>query len=203
VNIAVFVSGRGSNLRAIHAAVLSGDIDARLRLIVSNRISSPSLEFAIEHGITPLCIADAKAGSPDETRLLLESLTASGIDFIALAGYMRLVPQAVVAAFRHRISNIHPALLPSFGGKGMYGHHVHEAVLASGVKVSGASVHLVDEEYDRGPIVMQECVKVLDDDTVDSLAARVLEVEHRIYPLALQLLTTGRVRIHDNKTHIT
>lgn len=172
-------------------------------MVVSNRATSPSLDFAREHGIASLCIADVAAGSAEEARMLMESLQASEINFIALAGYMRLVPHNVVAAFRNRISNIHPALLPSFGGKGMYGHHVHEAVLASGVKVSGASVHLVDEEYDRGPIVMQECVKVLDDDTVDSLAARVLEVEHRIYPLALQLLTTGRVRIHDNKTHIT
>lgn len=189
-------------MRAIHSAIIRGALDAVITLVVSNRRSSPALDFAREHGIAAACIADTAAGSPEETQLLLGLLSDANIDFIVLAGYMRLVPQDVVTAFHHRISNIHPALLPAFGGKGMYGHHVHEAVLASGVKVSGATVHLVDEEYDRGPILMQECVRVLDDDTPDTLAARVLEVEHQIYPLALQLLAQDRVRIYQNKTRI-
>lgn len=189
-------------MRAIHSEVMRGGLDARIGLVVSNRASSPALRFAAEYGIAAACIADTSAGSEDESCRLLDLLSASNIDSIALAGYMRMVPHEVVAAFRHRITNIHPALLPSFGGKGMYGHHVHEAVLASGVKVSGATVHLVDEEYDRGPILMQECVRVFDDDTVDTLAARVLEVEHRIYPIALQLLAMDRVRIHENRTRI-
>jgi phosphoribosylglycinamide formyltransferase 1 len=202
VNISVFVSGGGSNLRAIYAAMQRGDIDARLNLIVSNRADSPALSFAREIGVQSESIADTTPGSEAETARILELLHRAETDFIALAGYMRMIPPEVVREYPKSISNIHPALLPSFGGKGMYGRRVHEAVLASGVKVSGATVHLVNEEYDRGPIVMQQCVPVLDNDTPDTLAARVLDVEHSIYPRALQLLVTGRVYIHEHRTII-
>jgi len=117
------------------------------------------------------------------------------IDFIALAGYLKKLPAAIVREFRNRIVNIHPALLPSFGGKGMYGIHVHEAVLKAGVKVTGVTVHLVDEEYDHGPIVLQRAVEVHDDDTPETLAQRVLQVEHELYPEALQLFAEGRIRV--------
>jgi phosphoribosylglycinamide formyltransferase 1 len=202
VNISVFVSGRGSNLRAIHAAILRGDIDAHLNLIVSNRADSPALAFGRELGVQSAAIADTASGSDEEATRILELLERTETDFIALAGYMRMIPPQVVRDYRNSIANIHPALLPSFGGKGMYGRRVHEAVLASGAKVSGATVHLVNEEYDRGPIVMQQCVPVLDNDTPDTLAARVLEVEHSMYPRALQLLITGRVHIHEQRTII-
>ena len=120
-----------------------------------------------------------------------------------LAGYLKKIPSQVIRQYRNRIVNIHPALLPSFGGFGMYGHYVHEAVIASGVKVSGATVHLVTEEYDRGPIIMQKTVDIAFDDTPESLAAKVLKVEHEIFPLALKAFAEGRVNIEGNKAWIT
>jgi phosphoribosylglycinamide formyltransferase-1 len=133
---------------------------------------------------------------------MLALLKSHNVEFIALAGYLKKIPSAVVREYRHRILNIHPALLPSFGGQGMYGHHVHEAVLASGVKISGATVHLVDEEYDRGPIVLQKTVVVDEHDTPDSLAAKVLKVEHEIFPLALKAFAEDRVTTHGRSVWI-
>jgi phosphoribosylglycinamide formyltransferase-1 len=133
---------------------------------------------------------------------LLEQLAQHDVNFIALAGFMRKIPVEVVRQFRHRLVNIHPALLPSFGGKGMYGHRVHEAVLEYGCKVSGATVHFVDEEYDSGAPILQRCVPVLDDDTAETLAARVLEIEHQIYPEALQLFAVERVRVEGRKVKL-
>nr|WP_243665078.1 phosphoribosylglycinamide formyltransferase [Rhodothermus marinus] len=122
---------------------------------------------------------------------MLEVLRAHDVELVALAGYLKKIPDNVVAAYRNRILNIHPSLLPAFGGPGMYGRRVHEAVLNYGVRWTGATVHLVDEEYDHGPIVLQEPVPVLPDDTPETLAARVLEVEHRLYPEALRLFAEG------------
>jgi phosphoribosylglycinamide formyltransferase-1 len=129
----------------------------------------------------------------------LVELSQRSVNFIALAGYLKKVPVGVVHAFRNRIVNVHPALLPSFGGPGLYGQHVHEAVLARGCKVSGATVHIVDEEYDNGPIVLQRCVDVQDDDTPETLAAKVLKIEHQIYPEALQLFAKNRVCIEGGR----
>lgn len=200
LHLAVFASGRGSNLHAIHQAIREGKLDAQVVVVISNRAASGALDFAMEHGIHALSLSTIPAETQDAW--LQEQLAGIGADFIALAGYMKLLPAGVVSAFRNRITNIHPALLPSFGGTGMFGRHVHEAVLASGAKVSGATVHLVDEEYDRGPIVMQRCVSVADDDSAESLAARVLEIEHRIYPEALQLFADGRVIVRGDRTSI-
>jgi len=124
---------------------------------------------------------------------LLELLEAHHVDFIALAGYMKMVPPELIARYRNRIVNIHPALLPEFGGHGMFGMHVHEAVLAAKRKESGATVHIVDEEYDRGPIVLQKRIPVNDGDTPETLAQRVLHIEHEIYPQALQLFAKNRI----------
>lgn len=197
LRLTVFVSGRGSNLQAIHTAVSQRRLHAEIVGVVSNRSASPALEFAHTQRISRLSLEDMETQQQGDE--ILAFLEQTRTDFIALAGYMKLIPSEVVAAFRHRITNIHPALLPSFGGKGMYGRHVHEAVLSSGVKVSGATVHLVDEEYDRGPIVMQRCVPVLDDDTPESLATRVLAVEHAMYPEALQLFAEKRVELRGNR----
>ncbi len=197
LKLAVFVSGRGSNLRSIHKAVKERRLTAQIVAVVSNLDDAPALAFASNEGIAVLSLEQTPKS--EQPRLLLDFLGANGADFIALAGYMKLVPAEVVAAFPHRIVNIHPALLPAFGGKGMYGRRVHEAVIASGAKISGATVHLVDEEYDRGPIVMQRTVIVHDDDTPETLAARVLEVEHVIYPEALQLFADRRVVVVENR----
>jgi len=199
LNITVFVSGRGSNLRAIHDAISQGALDARICLVLASRPDAPALEWASAENIPTAAVSH---GSGDTADSMLELLGTHDADFIALAGFLKLIPAAVVRAFRHRMLNIHPALLPSFGGPGMYGRHVHEAVLAAGVKVSGATVHVVDEEYDRGPIVMQDCVPVREGDTASTLAARVLDVEHRLFPAALQLFAENRVRIENGSAII-
>jgi phosphoribosylglycinamide formyltransferase-1 len=142
----------------------------------------------------PLPLDEATFG-----QALLEALDAHGADFIALAGYLKKIPAVVVDRFRHRMLNIHPALLPAFGGHGLYGRRVHEAVITYGAKVSGATVHLVDTEYDTGPVVLQESVPVQDDDTPEALAARVLELEHRLFPEALRLFAEGHVAVEGRR----
>lgn len=196
LTLAIFVSGRGSNFRAVQSAIDEGRLDARTALVVSSREDAAAVEYARSRGI-PVHVARGDGASGD---VLVEVLTAHGVDFIVLCGYLKLVPAEVVRAWRERMLNIHPALLPAFGGHGMYGHHVHEAVIASGARVSGATVHLVSEEYDRGPIVLQRTVAVLDDDTPDTLAARVLTIEHALLPEAVQLFAHNRIRVSGLRT---
>jgi phosphoribosylglycinamide formyltransferase-1 len=184
VRIAVFASGRGSNFRAIHAALVSmGTAPAAITLCISNNPNPGAFDYARENGIEAIRLSPKMFSDPlDYQRALMELLLDRGIELIVLAGYMRKLPPEVVETYRGRILNIHPALLPDFGGQGMYGSNVHEAVIAAGASESGASVHLVDEEYDTGAVVAQERVPVLPDDTPETLAARVLEAEHRLYP---------------------
>ena len=142
---------------------------------------------------------------PDEgsfSAAMLHVLKEHNVQIVALAGYLKKIPLNVVREYRNRILNIHPALLPSFGGAGMYGHYVHEAVIASGAKLSGATVHLVDEEYDRGPIVLQKAVAVEALDTPETLAEKVLKIEHEIYPLALKAFAENRVTINERSVWI-
>lgn len=196
LRIAIFASGRGSNFQAILAAIAAQRLKAQVVLCISNRPEAGALQIARAAQI-PAAVIEEKhfAKAADYEATLLDQLAKHETNFIVLAGFMRKIPPGVVRQFRHRIVNIHPALLPSFGGKGMYGHRVHEAVLAYGCKVSGATVHLVDEEYDSGVPILQRCVPVFDDDTPARLAARVLEVEHQLYPDALQLFAEERVRV--------
>jgi phosphoribosylglycinamide formyltransferase 1 len=193
MHVAVAVSGRGSNLEALLRA-LGPDAPARVVLVLSNRADAPALERAIAHRIPSVVLRD-----PSNAAEWLAPLERHAVELVVLAGYLKLVPPDVIARFRGRIINIHPALLPAFGGRGMYGRRVHEAVLASGARESGATVHLVDEVYDRGPILGQARVPVLPDDDPDRLAARVLEVEHRLLPAAvLAAAAAGRpVPIHE------
>ena len=198
MNIGVFASGRGSNFQAILDAILRGALPARISLVLSNKSDAGALEIARTHAIPAVHLSQMQF--PDEatfTSALLEVLRQHDVEFIALAGYLKKIPAPVVRRFRNRILNIHPALLPAFGGPGMYGHRVHEAVIASGAKLSGATVHLVDEEYDRGPIVLQKSVPVAEDDTPELLAAKVLKIEHEIYPLALKAFAENRVAINE------
>lgn len=188
LQIAVFGSGGGSNFGAIVEAMERGEIPrARIRLVVSNSAHAGILERARAHGLPAVHISAKQfAGEGAFSRSLLDLLRRHGVNFVVLAGYMRRVPPEVVAAYRNRMLNIHPALLPAFGGAGMYGRHVHEAVIAARCTESGATVHLVDEEYDHGPIVLQRRVPVMPGDTPDTLAERVLAVEHEIYPEAIR-----------------
>ena len=179
MRVAVAVSGRGSNLAALLDALEREGFPARVELVVSDRPAG-ALEIARERGIPVHRFGDP--ASPTEWRAVLER---ADIALLVLAGYLRLIPPGVVQAWRGRIINIHPALLPRHGGPGMYGSRVHQAVLASGDAWSGATVHLVNEEYDRGEILGQSRVPVLPGDTPDTLAARVLETEHRLLPAAV------------------
>lgn len=203
MNIAVFASGRGSNFEALQKAIERGDLPARVTLLVSNKAEAGALEIARSRNIPAFHINQQQFPSEDAyVTKLLELLSLHRVELIALAGYLKRIPSSVIERFRNKILNVHPALLPSFGGAGMYGMHVHEAVINSGVKVSGASVHVVDEEYDRGPIVMQKAVEVASDDTLQTLAAKVLRAEHEIFPLALKAFAEGRVRIEGRKAWI-
>ena len=179
MQVAVAVSGRGSNLKALLEA-LGDNAPARISLVISNRSGAGALERAAERGIPTAVLRDPSDGA--EWLQLLES---ASIDLVVLAGYLKLVPPGVVQRYRGRIINIHPALLPAFGGPGMYGERVHAAVLASGARETGATVHLVDEVYDRGQILGQARVPVRPDDTPHTLAERVLEAEHRLLPAAV------------------
>jgi formyltetrahydrofolate-dependent phosphoribosylglycinamide formyltransferase len=188
LRLAVCVSGRGSNLVALLEA-LRGSKLAQVVLVLSSRAGAPALERTRDAGITAHCLSDP--GDPAEW---LRVLREARVDVVVLAGYLKLVPGPVVAAYRDRIVNIHPALLPEFGGPGMYGHHVHEAVLKSGAKRSGATVHLVDEVYDRGAILAQARVPVLPGDSPETLAARVLRAEHQLLPaVILKAAEVGRL----------
>jgi phosphoribosylglycinamide formyltransferase-1 len=187
LNIAVFGSGAGSNFMAILTAIQQGNLPAaRVSLVLSNNSGAGILGIARANALPAIHLS--RKQFPDERSFadtVISTLRDHGANFIALAGYMKHVPPEVVAAYRNRIVNIHPALLPRFGGAGMYGMRVHEAVLASGATISGATVHYVDEEYDSGPVVLQQTVPVLPGDTPGSLAARVLAAEHQLYPAAI------------------
>jgi phosphoribosylglycinamide formyltransferase-1 len=204
MNIAVFASGRGSNFQSILNAMDAGMLPAQIVVLISNKSDAGAMEIARAHNI-PTQHLSQKMFSSEEAlaKAMLEVLGRKRADFIVLAGYLKKIPSQVIREYRNRILNIHPALLPLFGGDGMYGHHVHESVLASGEKISGATVHLVDEEYDHGPIVMQKTVDIVPEETPDSLAAKVLKVEHEIFPLALKAFAEGRVKVEGRKAWIT
>lgn len=196
MRLAIFASGGGSNLQALLDAPNTGHIV----LVISDRHSAGALQRAVEREIAVTVIP------PDDNHnfgeLLLDILNEHEIDAIVLAGYLRHIPEVVVRAYHNRILNIHPSLLPAFGGKGLYGKRVHQAVLDYGARITGATVHFVDETYDTGPIIIQKPVPVFDDDTAESLAERVLEVEHRIYPEAVQLLVADRLRVDGRRVTI-
>lgn len=203
MQLAVFASGGGSNFAAILDAIEKGALPARCVLLVSDRDGAGALERARAAAVpTAVCAPRDFADEDAYGAALLSLLDAHSADFIALAGFLKKIPPSVVRAFAGRIVNIHPALLPAFGGHGLYGRRVHEAVLTAGVRTSGATVHLVDEHYDTGPIVAQTVVPVLPGDTPDTLAARVLAEEHRLYPHALRLFAEGRVRLDGQRVSI-
>ena len=193
LRLAVFASGGGSNLGALLDAIRAGTVDAAVTVVVTDRGGIGAIDRAIAAGIDVRTVAPS--AYPSERELadaLLSVLRAARAEAVVLAGYLRRIPAAVVSAYDGRIVNVHPALLPAFGGAGMYGRHVHAAVLASGARESGCTVHLVDAEYDRGPILAQVRVPVMDGDTPETLAARVLAEEHRLLPAVVATLARER-----------
>jgi len=191
----VLISGRGSNLQALMDAAAGGHLGAEIRVVISNRGGAAGLARAREAGIETLVMPHRDAPSREAyDRALVEALAARGVTLVCLAGFMRLLGPAFCAAFPDAVLNIHPSLLPSFPGL-----DAQRQALEHGVRVSGATVHLVTPELDAGPILMQEAVPVLDDDTVESLSSRILAVEHRIYPEAVRRVLAGRWRIEGRR----
>jgi len=197
---AVFASGGGSNFQALLDRKQSGDLHVEFVLFIGNNSTAGAFERARKHNIPSVHLAPSHFPTEEEyTAKLLKLLQDYSVDLIILAGYMKKLPSDVVSLFRNRIVNIHPGLLPSFCGKKMYGIKVHEAVIEYGVKITGVTVHFVDEQYDHGPIILQEPVKVLDSDDAHTLAERVLKVEHGSYWRAIEEIARGRLRVEGHR----
>jgi len=196
LRIAVFASHGGSNLQSLIDAAEAGSMSAEVVLVVSNNRKAFALERAKNHGIETLVISEKQF--PDENSYATELLTRlqqRSVNLICLAGYMKKIPKKLLQAYPRRILNIHPALLPKFGGKGMYGKHVHEAVLEAGETETGVTIHLIDEVYDQGRILAQERVAVNPDDDPDSLQKRVLKLEHKLYPQVIARIASGEISL--------
>jgi phosphoribosylglycinamide formyltransferase 1 len=203
LRLGVFVSATGTNLQALIDACQAGQVPAEVAVVVSNAPEALALERARRAGIAAAVVdhREFPTQAAFETALL-ETVESHRVDLICLAGFLRILSPAFVGAFPGRIMNIHPALLPAFGGKGMYGERVHQAVLASGARVSGCTVHFVSEVPDGGPIIAQSVVPVRDDDTPATLAARIRREELRLYPLAVRLFAEGRLQVESNRVRI-
>ncbi|MFA5956885.1 phosphoribosylglycinamide formyltransferase [Hyphomicrobium sp.] len=196
---AILISGRGSNMRSLVEAARVPDYPAEIVLVIANRPDAAGIAWAVEHGL-PAVVIDHKdyASRADFERVLQAALDTSGVELVALAGFMRLMTPEFVAHWHDRMINIHPSLLPSFKGL-----HTHEQAIAAGVKIAGCTVHFVRAEMDSGPIIAQAAVPVLSSDTSETLAARILEVEHQVYPFALRLVAAGQARRDGEKVVIS
>lgn len=200
LKIAVLVSGGGTNLQAILDAIDNGTItNAKVEVVISNNKNAYALERAKKHGIENLCISPKDFASREEFNdVFLEKLNSYNVNLVVLAGFLVVIPEKMIQAYRNRIINIHPSLIPSFCGTGYYGLKVHEGVLARGVKVTGATVHFVDEGTDTGPIILQKAVEVEQGDTPEVLQRRVMEqAEWVIMPKAIDLIANGHVTVED------
>jgi len=196
LRLGFFASHGGSNVQAIIDACRSGKLAAIPCVVICNNSDAQVLQRARAAGIATRHLSSRTHSSSEALdTAMLETLREHNVNLIVLAGYMRKLGPRTLAHYRGRVLNIHPALLPKFGGTGMYGHHVHEAVIAAGEKESGVTIHLVTAEYDQGPILAQRKIPVLSDDTAESLAARVLEVEHALYPETLAKIAAGEIEL--------
>ena len=196
-NVAILLSGRGSNFLALSDAIEAGEIPAQIILVVSNHADATGLEHARNRNYETVCIPSAGVERETYDRQVVAKLQAADTQVICLAGFMRLLSPWFIRQFPHRILNIHPSLLPAFTGL-----HGQRQALDWGVKVGGCTVHLVDEDLDHGPIILQQAVPILDEDTEDTLAARILEYEHQIYPQALKLICEDRIRVEGRRVCI-
>ena len=205
LKLAVLVSGGGTNLQAVMDAMDAGTItNAQISVVISNNPNAYALERAKNHGIEAVCISPKNFPDRENfNQALLAKIQSYGVDLVVLAGCLVVIPEIMVKAYLNRIINIHPALIPSFCGTGYYGLKVHEGVLARGVKVTGATVHFVDEGTDTGPIILQKAVEVKEGDTPKVLQQRVMEeAEWKILPRAIDLIANGKVQVIDHIVHI-
>jgi phosphoribosylglycinamide formyltransferase 1 len=192
IGVLVGAKGRGSNLMAILNAITAGRVSGQVAVVIGSLKGAPALDAASSAGVETVVVGTANRTDDEYGAVLLRAITKRDVDLIVLAGYMRRLPDALTTAFAGRIINIHPSLLPAFGGHGMYGRKVHEAVREAGVTESGCTVHVVDNEYDHGPVVAQRRVDVLADDSVDDIAARVLGAEHSLLVDVLADICSGK-----------
>ncbi|WP_304178103.1 phosphoribosylglycinamide formyltransferase [Phenylobacterium aquaticum] len=192
LKLGFLASRNGSSLRAIVGAIRAGTLDAQARLVVSNNRAAPALAFAAEAGIPELCIP-TQADAETADRRLAAALTEAGVELVVLSGYLRRLGPVTLAAYRDRILNIHPGPLPAFGGEGMYGRKVHEAVIAAGAAQSEITIHLVDEEYDHGAVLARRAVPIAPGETADSLEARVTALEPEVFVETLQRIARGEL----------
>ena len=205
LKLAVMVSGGGTNLQAILDAIDNGTItNAKVEVVISNNQNAYALERAKNHGIEALCISPKDYENRDAfNEAFLEKLNSYEVDLVVLAGFLVVIPEKMIQQYRNRIINIHPSLIPSFCGTGYYGLKVHEGVLSRGVKVTGATVHFVDEGTDTGPIILQKAVEVQQGDTPEVLQRRVMEqAEWKIMPQAIDLIANGKVSVVDGQVII-
>jgi phosphoribosylglycinamide formyltransferase-1 len=203
LRIGVLISGGGSNLQAILDAIDSGELNAKVIVVISNRREAYGLIRAELRDIPALYIGKGNYPHADEREnALMSALVQGDLDLVVTAGYLAILPEVVTKVFKNRIINVHPSLIPSFCGHGYYGLKVHEKVLEYGVKLTGATVHYVDEVTDGGPILLQEAVQVLDDDTPEVLQQRVLAIEHKLLPEAIKLIAAGQVDFVDRRCRI-
>ncbi len=203
LKIAVMGSGKGSNFNSIMQEIRKGKIPgAQIVVVISNNSDAGILGLARSYGVPAERISRKSFASGEQfSGALIDVLKGHEANFIVLAGYMKRIPSRIIAEYKNRIINIHPALLPRHGGQGMYGMHVHESVIASGDRVSGATVHLVDEEYDRGPVILQRTVPIDPGETAQSLAAKVLVLEHELLPEAIRMFAEGYAQTTNTAVH--
>lgn len=202
LRLAVLLSGNGTTLQNLIDCIDRSELDATVACVLSSRTKAYGLERARAHAIPDVAVPRKDYSDAQQfSDAVWAELGKFDIELVVLAGFMSWL--AIPPAFEHRVINVHGALIPAFCGKGMYGEHVHRAVLESGVKVTGVTVHFADGEYDHGPIILQAAVPVLDDDTVDSLAARIQAQERKLYPNAIQLIAEGRVQVDGQRVRIT
>lgn len=198
LRLGVLASGRGSNLQSILEAVAHGELSARVAVVISNKKEAQALERAARYQVPALFVDPSHFRSREEyDAAILQQLKEYGVELVVLAGYMRLVTHTLIESYRDRIINIHPSLLPSFPGM-----HAHRQALEYGVRVSGCTLHFVDEEMDHGPIIAQAAVPVFEDDTEEQLSERILAEEHRLLPQILQLYAEGKLKVEGRKVHI-
>jgi len=205
LKLAVLISGSGRTLKNFIELIAEDQLPVDIRLVVSSSAKAGGLKFAEEAGIPTQVIRRGdfiydQIGEAAYGDAIFDACREANVDYVAMAGFLKLAP--VPADFTGRVVNIHPALIPAFCGHGMYGHHVHQAVIDAGVKVTGCTVHFVDNKYDCGPIIWQQPVPVFDDDTADTLAKRVFEAEKEAYPHVLRMLAAGRVQLDGPKVTI-
>lgn len=200
--LAVFVSGRGSNLLSIISNIENGQLKAEISAVVSHKKDCKAIEYALSKNIQCFIVSNSESNGLVSYTELLNEFSKLKIDLIVLAGFLKKIPIDLIRNFKNRIINIHPALLPSFGGKGMYGSNVHKAVFNSSAKVSGPTVHFVDEIYDNGLIIDQSAADISDVNSFEEIAERVLKLEHQLLPEVIKKISENKIRIYQNRVFI-